>query len=92
MKKTPSAFDVASWMLAEVKREDTLYQETAAYEILERFGEEFTYYNANGNIAIGKDVLAAFLVLSEEDVVWIKSQRYWRLRTADDAPGREQKS
>jgi hypothetical protein len=85
---TPS--DVAQWMLSELNASDLLYQEAAAYQILDRFGEEFTYFNANGNIAISKPVLAAFNNLTGDDVVWSRSARFWRKREEHDLPGRQQ--
>ena len=35
--------EVAEWMLDELKREETLYQETAVCYIEEKFGKKFTY-------------------------------------------------
>lgn len=87
---TPSANDVAAWMLDELRQHEYLYQETVVYDIADRFGEQFTYLNDNGNTAIGKDVLAAFRKLSGEQVVWERGQRCWRLRQDHDEPGRQQ--
>ncbi len=33
--------DVAKWMLDELNREEILYQETAVYEIEDKFGDKF---------------------------------------------------
>jgi hypothetical protein len=65
----PSPETVARWMLAEVEREGDLYQETAVYEIEQKFGQEFVYENENGNPAIERRVLAAFRKVSEGSVV-----------------------
>ena len=81
---------VAGWMLAELKRRDTLYQEDAVDQIAREFGDEFTYENENGNAAIRRDVLAAFRELTESDVVWDRSERAWRWREKYDEPGRRQ--
>jgi hypothetical protein len=48
------ASDVAAWMMEEVERVGTLYQDCAVDEIERRFGEEFVYSNENGNPAIRK--------------------------------------
>jgi len=84
------AASVAAWMLAELRREGALYQESAVSDIEDRFGDRFVYDNENGNRAIGKDVLAAFRKLSGDIVVWHRGERYWRLREAGDDPSRRQ--
>jgi hypothetical protein len=86
----PTASDVAKWMLDELNREQILYQETAVWEIQEKFGESFVYQNDRGNLAISKEVLSEFKKISEDTVVWIRGQRYWRFREATDEPGRKQ--
>lgn len=85
-----TAAEVAEWMLADLEQNDGLYQDAAVGEIIERFGEEHAWYNDNGNPAIHKKVLAAFLVLTGESVVWVKSYRMWRHREDGDLPSREQ--
>lgn len=82
--------DVAEWMLEELEESDYLYQEVVAAEILDRFGEEFVYYNQNGNLAISREVLARFRELTEETVVWDRSERLWRWREDRDPPDRRQ--
>jgi hypothetical protein len=62
-------------MLDTLSMRNYLYQEEAVYEIHEKFGEDFTYDNDNGNLAIRRDVLAAFRRLSGDGVVWDRSER-----------------
>jgi hypothetical protein len=81
---------IAEWMAGEVESKDYLDQQTAAYEILMRFGAQFTYTNTNGNLAISKDVLQAFNELTAETVVWERGSRTWRKRMDYDKSGREQ--
>lgn len=81
---------VAAWMLGELRREGVLYQDWAVGEIEGRFGQSFTYCNANGNPAISRAVLAAFRRLSGDNVVWVRSERCWRSREAWDLAGRDQ--
>lgn len=82
--------DVAKWMLEELGRVKCLYQETVVYEIASKFGDSFTYYNDNGNLAISAKVLAAFRKLSGDTVVWERGERMWRCRESHDGPGRQQ--
>jgi hypothetical protein len=90
MTGNSSPSDVAAWMATELSRFKELRQSDAAAKIESRFGRQFTYENANGNLAIGPDVLKAFNKLTGSDVVWCRSGRYWRKREARDLPGRMQ--
>lgn len=90
MTNGASTAQVAAWMLEELRREGLLYQETVVYEIARRFGEGFTYENENGNLAISRAVLNAFGRVSGDEVVWSRSERYWRPRERWDLPGRQQ--
>ena len=90
MESNATAQDVAEWMLEELKQLGALYQESVAQKIRAQFGDAYVYTNANGNWAIRKDVLSAFNKLSKDSVVWLREDRYWRLRQPDDKPGRQQ--
>lgn len=85
-----TAKDVAQWMVEELTRLGQLYQQTVVYDIASKFGDEFTYHNNNGNLAIDAKVLAEFRKLTGDKVVWSKSYRFWRLRESSDQPGRKQ--
>jgi hypothetical protein len=82
--------DVAQWMLDEVSKEKMLHQEHAVYDIAKKFGDEFTYMNENGNLAISRPILRAFRKLSMHTVVWVRSERYWRLRDERDTENKRQ--
>jgi hypothetical protein len=81
---------IAEWMVEELEREQYLYQHVVASEIAARFGEEFTYCNQRGNLAIDPRVLAAFRNITEDTVIWERGQRMWRTRSEADDPGRRQ--
>ena len=81
--------EIAEWMLAQLTDDDWLYQQNAVSEIEQTFGEEFVYANENGNPAIDRRVLRAFRKISEDTVVWDRWAFAWRLKTADDGPGRK---
>ena len=82
--------EVAQWMLSSVLETGRLYQETGVYSIRDKFGEEFTYINENGNLAIDKNVLKAFRKISNDLVIWERGDRAWRQRADYDQPGRQQ--
>ncbi len=72
--------DIAEWMLGELKEETILCQEVVAHEISLLFGEEFTYPNANGDLAIDERVLEEFRNLAADMVVSVGGERVWRLK------------
>ena len=86
---TFTAVDVAVWMRSRITVHDPLYQSEAVYTIQEKFGDHFTFDNANGNLAISREVLSEFRRLTDTTVVWDATERAWRLREEDDAPGRK---
>jgi hypothetical protein len=88
MTNSISADDVAAWMVGELDRVNFLDQESAVWKIKQNFGDAFVYTNENGNLAIGKDVLAAFRKLTGDNVVWERGSRTWRKRAGYDQPGR----
>ncbi|MBN2116171.1 MAG: hypothetical protein JW730_06360 [Anaerolineales bacterium] len=71
---------IAEWMLEELKQETILSQEVVAHEISLLFGEEFTYTNANGELGIDERVLREFRSLTENKVVSVRGERFWRLK------------
>jgi hypothetical protein len=75
---TPKA--IAEWMLGELKQETILCQEVVAHEISLLYGEEFTYTNANGELAIDERVLREFRSLAGNTVVAVGGERVWRLK------------
>ncbi|URI06797.1 hypothetical protein MW290_12930 [Aquincola tertiaricarbonis] len=80
---------VAAWMLARVERDGCIYQDDVVDYLVKAKREDLLVENADGNQAIGKSVLAAFLKLTATTVVWVKPDRYWRWRVAEDEPRRE---
>lgn len=81
--------DASEWMLRQVNKSGTLYQDDAVGRIADKFGKGVTTENAAGNPAISKAVLAAFKELSPH-IVWSRSERCWRKREKGDEPGRNQ--
>jgi hypothetical protein len=81
---------IARWMLEQLDQGRQLYQADAVRGIAERFGQEFTYENENGNPAIDRRILKAFRQLTGDTVVWDRWDFSWRKRTAADGPRRKQ--
>jgi len=81
---TDKAFDVAYWMLEQITKKRELYQNEVVYLIEDKFGPQFVYENQAGNLVISREVLKEFRKLTEETVVWYRSELCWRIRSADD--------
>jgi hypothetical protein len=82
--------EVAEHLAKIVHRDGELLQVDAVCEIEGRFGPQFVYDNENGNQAIDKTVLREFRKLTENSVIWNRSERYWRKRESFDAANRRQ--
>ena len=81
---TIKAAGVAHWMLNQINKKRELYQNEVVYQIEDKFGPQFVYENQAGNLAISREVLKEFRKLTEETVVWYRSELCWRIRSADD--------
>lgn len=80
---------IAEWMLSEIKKHGCIYQDDVVDRLVKSNTEGFLRENSDGNLVVGREVLNAFLKLTETTVVWVKPDRYWRFRVAEDEPGRE---
>lgn len=80
---------VAAWMLAQIERDGCIYQDDVVDYLARAAKDDLLTENADGNQVLGKAVLTAFLKLTAATVVWVKPDRYWRWRVAEDEPGRE---
>lgn len=80
---------VVQWMLAELKRDGCIYQDDVVDFLVKGGAENLLIENADGNLVLNRSVLNAFKKQTELNVVWVKPDRYWRYRVAEDEPGRE---
>ena len=80
---------VSGWMLVQVKKDGCVYQDDVVDHIVRAESEELLRENADGNLVLGTAVLNAFKKLTPDSVVWVKPDRYWRWRVAEDEPGRD---
>ncbi|WPN59741.1 DUF6953 family protein [Pseudomonas sp. P9_31] len=83
------ARDVAGWMLAQVEEDGCVYQDDVVDHVVRANSEELLRENSDGNLVLGITVLNAFKKLTPESVVWVRPDRYWRWRVAEDEPGRD---
>lgn len=81
--------EAAQWMLERFEAEGFLYQEAAASYLSHLHDEALAYYDANGNVCVGKGVLSIFNKLTP-DAVYERAEKFWRNRLSTDQPGRQQ--
>ena len=80
---------IAEWMLSEIEKNGCIYQDDVVDRLVKSNAESFLRENIDGNLVVGREVLNTFLKLTETTIVWVKPDRYWRFRVAEDEPGRE---
>lgn len=81
--------DAAEWLLEQFNAKGFLYQEEAASHLYHLQDGSLTYFDGNGNLCIGKPVLAIFNKLTP-DAVYERGDKLWRNRLLSDLPGRQQ--
>ncbi len=77
------------WMLKRIEKEGCLYQDDVVDYLVKSNNEDLLKENADGNLVLGRAILEGFRKATENDVVWVKPDFYWRLRVPEDEPGRE---
>lgn len=76
-------------MLKQFEAKRFLYQEEAATHLLHHHDQSLAYYDQNGNVCVGRKVLAAFNKMTP-DIVYERTDKFWRDRLSSDQPGRQQ--
>ncbi|MCC8628871.1 DUF6953 family protein [Xanthomonas vesicatoria] len=77
------------WMLDRIGKEGCLYQDDVVDYLVTSKKEDLLRENADGNLVLGRAILEGFRKATENDVVWVKPDFYWRPRVPEDEPGRE---
>ena len=81
--------EVIHWMLINLEKDGCLYQDDVVDYLVKQNQMDFLKENADGNLVLKLSVNSGFKKQTEENVVWVKPDRYWRYRVAEDEPGRE---
>lgn len=76
-------------MLSTIEKDGCIYQDDVVDFLIKTGNEALLIENADGNQALGRPVLNAFLEATRTTVVWVKPERYWRWRVPEDEEGRE---
>ena len=80
---------ILDWMLAKISRDGCLYQDDVVDYLVKTKQEALLRENTDGNLVLGKALLSAFGKATENTIVWVKPDFYWRLRVPEDEPSRE---
>ena len=76
-------------MMSQLSKDRCLYQQDVVDYLIKGDQEIHLKENADGNQALSTKVINKFRVDSGNDVVWVKPDKYWRYRVAEDEEGRE---
>lgn len=86
---TMNVIEVSKWMQAQLDRDGCLYQDDVVDYLVKNGALSLTRENSEGNLVLGRKLLDEFKKLNQEQVVWVKPDKYWRFRVAEDEPGRD---
>lgn len=84
-----NALEAAAWMQQQIIQEGCLYQDDVVDHLIQAKAESLLRENSEGNMVIGRETLDEFRKLNEHTVVWVRPDRYWRPRVAEDEDGRD---
>lgn len=76
-------------MMLNLQSDGCLYQQDVVDYLIKKGNEQHLKENADGNQALSNKVINKFRVDSGIDVVWVKPDKYWRYRVAEDEESRE---
>lgn len=80
--------DVITWMLKQLESDRCLYQDDVVDYLVKSKKEHFLKENAEGNLVLNSTLLKKFREVTKDNVVWVRSEFYWRYRVLEDEEGR----
>lgn len=80
---------IALWMQSELDMHTCLYQDDVVDYLVKSQCEQLLRENSDGNLVLTPKLLNEFKKLNEHNVVWVRPERYWRFRVAEDEAGRD---
>lgn len=79
---------ISDWMLSKLQKDSCLYQDDVVDYLVKNNQIDMLKENSEGNVVLKLSVNSAFKKKTIDNVVWVKPDRYWRYRVAEDEPGR----
>ena len=76
-------------MIDKLQNDSCLYQDDVVDYIVRSGDESFLRENADGNLVLDRPLLNSFKKLTNDNVVWVQSDFYWRYRVSEDEKTRK---
>ena len=80
--------NIVSWMISKLEEDSCLYQDDVVDYLVENNFETYLTENSEGNLVLNRNLLEEFKKRTENNVVWVRNELYWRWRVPEDEPGR----
>lgn len=84
-----NAIDASRWMQSKLDEEGHLYQDDVLDYLVKTGTNSLVRENSSGNLVLDLSLLNEFRKLNEDQVVWVKPDKYWRFRVPEDESGRD---
>jgi hypothetical protein len=81
--------ETSSWMILLLEKDGCIYQDDVVDKLVKSASEDLLRENSDGNLVLNRALLNAFKKLTETNVVWVNTGKYWRFRVPEDEPGRD---
>lgn len=84
-----NAIEVSIWMQSKLDKEGCLYQDDVVDYLVKAGINSLIRENWDGNLVLERKLLNEFRKLNQDQVVWVKPDKYWRFRVPEDELGRD---
>lgn len=84
-----NATEASTWMRSQLDKDGCLYQDDVVDYLVKEGAEALLRENSDGNLVLERQLLNEFRKLTQDEVVWVKPDKYWRFRVPEDEPGRD---
>ena len=80
--------NIVSWLISKLEEDSCLYQDDVVDYLVKNNFETYLTENSEGNLVLNRNLLEEFKKRTENNVVWVRNELYWRWRVPEDEPGR----
>jgi len=84
-----NATEASTWMRSQLDKDGCLYQDDVVDYLVKEGAEALLRENSDGNLVLERKLLNEFRKLTQDEVVWVRPDKYWRFRVPEDEPGRD---
>jgi hypothetical protein len=81
--------EASVWMRSQLDEDGCLYQDDVVDYLVKEGAEALLRENTDGNLVLERKLLNEFRKLTQDEVVWVKPDKYWRFRVPEDEPSRD---